>query len=50
MDHRIVLIAVGVAVAAVIVYVLVMRVFYREGKELDKKIDYSKIKEWKDED
>ena len=50
MDHRIVLIAVAVAVAAVIVYALVMRVFFRESKELDKKIDYSKMKEWKDED
>lgn len=50
MDHRIVLIAVAVAVAAVIVYALVMRVFFRESKELDKKIDHSKMKEWKDED
>lgn len=50
MDHRIVLIAVAVAVAAVIVYALVMRVFFSESKELDKKIDYSKMKEWKDED
>ena len=50
MDHRIALIAVGVAIAAVAVYVLVMRVFFKESKELDKKIDYSKVKEWKDED
>lgn len=50
MDHRIVIIAVAVAVAAVIVYVLVMRVFFRASKELDKKIDYSRMKEWKDED
>jgi len=49
-DHRIVLIAVAVAVVAVIGYVLVMRVFFRESAELDKKIDYSKMKEWKDED
>jgi len=26
-----------------------MRVFFRESKELDKKIDYSKMKEWKDD-
>ena len=50
MDHRIVMIAAGVAVFAVIAYVLVMRIFFKESKELDKKIDYSKMKEWKDED
>jgi hypothetical protein len=50
MDHRIVFIAVGVALLAVVGYMLVMRVFYRESKELDKSIDYSKMKEWKDED
>ena len=50
MDHRIVLIAVVVAVVAVLGYLLVMRVFYRESTELDKKIDFSKMKEWKDED
>jgi len=40
------------AVAAVIVvgYFVVMRVFFKESKELDKKIDYGKMKEWKDED
>lgn len=50
MDHRIVFIAVAVAVVAVIGYVLVMRIFYRESKELDAHIDYGKMKEWKDED
>jgi low affinity Fe/Cu permease len=50
MDHRIVGIAVAVALVVVIGYVIVMRVFFRESKELDKKIDYSKMKEWKDED
>jgi hypothetical protein len=50
MDQRIALIAIGVAIAAVAVYVLVMRVFFKESKELDRKIDYSKMKEWKDED
>ena len=40
------------AIAAVIVvgYFVVMRVFFKESKELDKKIDYGKMKEWKDED
>ncbi len=50
MDHRIVLISVIVAVIAVLGYVLVMRVFFRESKELDKKIDPTKMKEWKDDD
>ncbi len=50
MDHRIVLISVVVAVIAVFGYLLVMRVFFRESKELDKKIDHSKMKEWKDDD
>ena len=50
MDHRIALIAVSVALVVVVGYVLVMRVFFRESKELDKKIDYSKMKEWKDDE
>ncbi len=39
-----------VAVVLVVGYLLVMRVFFEDSKELDKKIDYSKMKEWKDED
>ena len=50
MDHQIVFIAVGVALLVVVGYVVVMRVFYRESTELDKTIDYTKMKEWKDED
>jgi len=50
MDHHIVFIAVGVALLVVVGYVVVMRVFYRESTEPDKTIDYSKMKEWKDED
>jgi low affinity Fe/Cu permease len=50
MDHRIVFISVAVAVVAVIGYLLVMRVFFRESKELDKNIDYAKMKEWKDDE
>lgn len=49
MDHRIVMIAAGVAVFAVLAYVLVMRIFFRESKELDKNIDLSKMKKWEDE-
>ncbi len=48
--NQVVLIAVGVAVAVVAGYLLVMRVFFKDSKELDKKIDYAKMKEWKDED
>ncbi len=41
----------GVVAAILVVgYLLVMRVFFKDSKELDKKIDYSKMKEWKDED
>jgi hypothetical protein len=39
-----------VAAVLVVGYLLVMRVFFKDSKELDKKIDYSKMKEWKDED
>lgn len=49
MDHRIVLISVAVAVIAVLGYLVVMRIFFRDSKELDKKIDYAKMKEWKDD-
>ena len=48
--NQVVLIAVGVAIAVVAGYLLVMRVFFKDSKDLDKKIDYSKMKEWKDED
>jgi low affinity Fe/Cu permease len=43
-------IALGVAVTVVVVYVLVMRVFYRRGRGLDKQIDYTKIKKLKDDE
>ena len=39
-----------VAILVVLGYLLVMRVFFKESKELDKKIDHSKMKEWKDDD
>jgi low affinity Fe/Cu permease len=48
--NQVVMIAVAVAVLVVIGYLLVMRVFFKESKELDKKIDYSKVKEWKDDE
>jgi len=46
----IVTIAVAVALFVVAGYLLVMRVFFKESQELDKKIDHSRMKEWKDED
>jgi hypothetical protein len=45
-----VLIFLAIGAVIVIGYFIVMRVFFKESKELDKKIDYSKMKEWKDED
>jgi hypothetical protein len=30
--------------------VVVMRVFFRDSQALDRKIDYRKMREWKDED
>jgi low affinity Fe/Cu permease len=48
--NQVVMIVVAVAVLLVVGYLLVMRVFFKESKELDKKIDLSKMKEWKDED
>jgi hypothetical protein len=38
------------AVVAVLGYLLVMRVFFRESRELDRHVDHSKMKEWRDED
>ena len=39
-----------IGLVAVVGYILVMRVFYRDSKALDSKIDLSKMKEWKDDD
>ncbi|HET7731462.1 MAG TPA: hypothetical protein VFK48_15670 [Usitatibacter sp.] len=50
MDDRLVLVTLVVGLIVVVGYVLVMRVFFKDSKELDKKIDYSKMKEWKDDD
>jgi len=48
--NNVILVTLVAAVVVVGGYLLVMRVFFRDSKELDKKIDYSKMKEWKDED
>jgi len=46
----VVMVALLVGIGVVVAYIVVMRVFFRESKDLDRKIDYSKMKEWKDED
>jgi low affinity Fe/Cu permease len=48
--NQTVMIALAVGIAVVVGYLLVMRVFFKDSKELDKKIDYSKMKEWKDDE
>ena len=47
---RAVVVALLVGVAVVIGYVVVMRVFFRESRSLDRKIDYGKMRKWDDED
>ncbi len=46
----VVVISLAVGVAVVIGYVLVVRVFFRESKALDRHIDFSKMKKWEDEE
>jgi low affinity Fe/Cu permease len=48
--NNVILVTLVAAVVVVGGYLLVMRVFFRDSKELDKKIDYSKMKEWKDDE
>jgi low affinity Fe/Cu permease len=50
MNQHVVLIALAVGALVVLGYVLVMRVFFKESKELDKKIDYTKMKQWQDDE
>jgi hypothetical protein len=38
------------AVGVVVLYLLVMRVFFRQSKEVDRKTDFSKIPPLKDDD
>jgi hypothetical protein len=49
MDNAVV-VALLVGLAVVLGYVVVMRVFFRESQDLDRKIDFGKMREWKDED
>jgi len=50
MNHHVAIIALAVGALVVLGYVLVMRVFFKESRQLDKKIDFTKMKKWKDED
>ena len=50
MNHQVAIIALSVGVLVVLGYILVMRVFFRESEELDKHIDLTKMKKWKDEE
>ena len=43
-------IIVAVAIVVVVGYLLVMRVFFRQAREVDKHTDYSKIRPIKDEE
>ena len=43
-------IVLGIGVAVVVIYFVTMRVFFRQSRDADKKIDYSKVREWKDEE
>lgn len=40
----------AIAIGGGIFYLLIMRVFFRQSRKVDKQIDYSKVKEWKDDD
>jgi len=50
MDSHTLAIFAAVVVAIVAAYFIVMRVFFRESKELDRHVDLTKMKKWKDED
>jgi hypothetical protein len=49
MDQQILMFAI-IAVALVLGYFVVMRVFYRDSKQLDKQVDLTKMKVWKDDE
>jgi hypothetical protein len=43
-------IVIGAGIAIVVIYLVTMRVFFRQSRDADKKIDFSKVREWKDDD
>jgi hypothetical protein len=48
-DHQVLTFAV-IAAILVIGYLLVMRVFFRNSRELDQHVDLTKMKVWKDDE
>lgn len=40
----------GVAALVVLGYVLAMRNLHRKSREIDKQIDYSKVRKWEDDE
>jgi len=48
-DHQVMAFAV-IAAVLVIGYLLVMRVFFRNSRELDQHVDLTKMKVWKDDE
>ena len=43
-------IALGVAIALALCYVLFMQVLVRRSREIDGQVDYSRIRPWKDDE
>lgn len=43
-------VVVAVTVVAVMAFVVAMRSLLRENREIDKKIDYSKLRPWEDDE
>jgi hypothetical protein len=43
-------IVLGLAVILVLGYVLTMRDLFRKSREVEKRIDYGKIRKWQDDD
>jgi len=50
MSSHALLIFAAVAAIVVILYFVTMRVFFKESQELDKKIDYDKMRKWEDDE
>jgi len=40
----------GIAGAVVALYLVTMRVLYRQSRDTERRIDHTKVREWKDED
>jgi hypothetical protein len=43
-------IGLGISVLVVITFIAVMRSILQQNREIDKKIDYSKVRQWQDDD